>query len=168
MIISPYDIALYYLEVILEFDFTSEANEAGELSAEQTKALKSAGLVDDKLIVAVNSMLRDLSKSDNKIDFTANLKNKLTMNLAPVVVETVSETLTNGSHIKWTASHAHEIDPIHALNYGKVMTWGTAKKKGLGTRPNCKCGFEVVNHANLKPIERNLTIDNKNILEKTQ
>jgi hypothetical protein len=170
MIISPYDIALYYLDSVLDMDFYSSVNEDGKLSAGQVSTLKSSGFITDQMIVSVNNMLKDLAGSANidDIKWTDNIRNRLVMNIVPVVMEEIDSTLSNGSHIKWLPSFAAEIDPIHALNYGHVMTWSTAKKKELGTRFGCKCGFEVVNSANIKPIEQKLTVEGVNLVEKTQ
>jgi hypothetical protein len=171
MIINPYDIALYYLTDVIGFDFTSEQNaETGKLSADQTKDLKKSDAVTNEMIVSLNAMLKKLTKSKNfdDINWSANLQNHLIMHLVPVVVEEIDKSLSNGSHIKWIASFAKEIDPIHALNYGHTMTWGTAKKKELGTRPNCKCSFEVVNWKKQKELEKNLTLEGVNLVEKTQ
>lgn len=45
--------------------------------------------------------------------------------------------------VRWLPSCAEEIDPHHALNYGKTMTISQARAKGLG-KGRCQCSFEVV------------------------
>lgn len=81
------------------------------------------------------------SRKEGRAIYARNLYNTVVGTLSTGITEQYMAAAGDGKMLQWLPSDAREIDPHHALNYGKVMKVETAKAKELGTRYGCKCGW---------------------------
>jgi hypothetical protein len=142
---NPWEMAENYLDT-LGIDWTNLYNDRGGIHRAQLTIMQNAPFFSDLIIANTRQTIMRLEKSANKknINFAANVKNTMIGTVATGMTETIHEKADPDKLIVWDASFAEEIDPLHALNYGKTMKLSTAKGKGLGTRYGCKCGMLFV------------------------
>jgi hypothetical protein len=134
-------------ETLVEgIDFDNMHNDSGGLTRASLKQINK--LPDNELIKDVKKnarkTIKKLEASANKkeIDFGRNVELTTTGTVQAELVNSVD--IKDDQMIEWLPSDADEADPQHARNYNKVMTWATAKRKGLSTRIGCKCGAKVI------------------------
>jgi hypothetical protein len=157
---NPWEMAELYLES-LGINFDDIYNDRGGIHRAQLTIMQNAGLFSAEVIANTRQTIARLEKSANKknINFTANVKNTMIGTIATGITESIHEKADPDKLIIWDPSFADEIDPLHALNYGKTMKLSTAKKKELGTRYGCKCGMTfVINDPELNELKKRLTI----------
>lgn len=152
----PAELASRYLALI-GVNYESIYNDDNGMTRAQLSILSGARFFKDIKGNAYKTIHRLHASANRKnIDFGANLKNTLEGTVSAGIMEKLDDTLTAAEQkkiiIKWLPSSADEQDPFHALNYGKTMTLYDARKKGLGTRYGCQCGFEVVSRTDAKQL----------------
>jgi hypothetical protein len=140
--INPWELAEQYL-LSLGIDWDDLYNDRGGIRREQLTIMQNAPFFSDLIIANTRQTINRLEKSANKknINFAANVMNTMIGTVATGITETIHQETPPETLIIWTASFADEIDPLHAVNYGRTMTLKTAQKKELGTRYGCKCGM---------------------------
>lgn len=169
MDIYPDEIARNWLEA-QGIDWEALANGRGGLAAAQLKILREAArffgvpeLVTNarKTIDRVDksqTMQATRSKKEGRAVYARNLYNTIVGTLSSGITEQYMEAASEEQLLKWLPSDAEEIDPHHALNYGKVMKVKTAKAKELGTRYGCKCGWHFISEsATIKALNKQFT-----------
>lgn len=156
--IYPDEIAREWLEA-QGIDWLALANGRGGIQAAQLAILRAAarffgvpGLVDNarETIARVNRsqvMQEAKSAAAGRAIYARNLKNTIVGTLSSAITEQYMAAAEPGQFLKWLPSDAREIDPQHALNYGKTMKVETAKTKELGTRYGCKCGWHFISES---------------------
>lgn len=103
-----------------------------------------------------------LEKSQNKVNFDANLKNTLagTVQFSFMnSLENLPKSTKQNTIIQWMPSSSDEHRIEHALNYGKTMTLQQALDRGLGLDYGCKCGMRI------KTNEKEMSKQLKNMME---
>lgn len=155
MDIYPDQIAREWLEA-QGIDWDEIANERGGITSAQLAILRDAAkhFGVPELVENARATINRVSQSqalmaaraikEGRAVYARNLKNTVIGTLSTGITEQYYDKVNPKKMIKWLPSDADEIDPHHALNYGKVMTVATAEKKELGTRYGCKCGFRFV------------------------
>lgn len=158
MDIYPDEIARKWLESN-GMSWEEVANSRGGITAAQLKILRKAAtffgvpeLVDNarKTIARVErSQVKEAarSKAEGRAIYARNLYNTIVGTLSTGITERYMEAAGDDQMLQWLPSDAREIDPHHALNYGKVMKVETAEKKELGTRYGCKCGWRFLSES---------------------
>lgn len=158
MDIYPDQIAREWLDA-QGIDWEEMANGRGGVSAAQLTILRQAarffgipGLVDNarQTIARVekSQVLQAVrSKAEGRAIYARNLYNTVVGTLSTGITEQYMEAAESGKLLTWLPSDAEEIDPHHALNYGKTMTVKTAQAKELGTRYGCKCGWRFASES---------------------
>ena len=146
----PHLIALEIL-FLLNIDTNELYEEETETFTDKAVLLfASAGTLGLFLKKNARLTLARLKSSKNPaIRYARNLELTLSGSLSSAIMEKVESEFDGSSVlIKWITSSAHDQDPFHSLQYGKVMTLKQAKSLGLGIRFGCQCGFEFVKKSN--------------------
>ena len=121
-------------------------NKRNGIQQAQLTVLHSIPVMGSEIAKNARTTIKRLSKSANKknLDYSANLQNTIKGTVASGVTQVIDEEIPDTTMIQWLPSHADEIDPQHARNYGKQMTKEQALQLGLGTRYGCKCGMKIL------------------------
>lgn len=155
MDVYPDQIAREWLEA-QGIDWEQIANEHGGIKAAQLAILREAAehFGAPELVENARDTIARVSQSqvlmaaraakEGRAIYARNLKNTIVGTLSTAITEQYYKQGNPDQMIKWLPSDAEEIDPHHALNYGKVMKLQTAQAKELGTRYGCKCGFQFL------------------------
>lgn len=169
MDIYPDEIARKWLDR-QGIDWEALANGRGGLAAAQLKVLRDAArffgvpelVKNARATIARVEQSQVLqatrSRKEGRAIYARNLYNTVVGTLSTAITEQYMEAAGDGKLLKWLPSDAEEIDPHHALNYGKVMKVETAKAKELGTRYGCKCGWHFISEsATISALNRKFT-----------
>lgn len=158
MKIFPHELAAQYLAFI-GVNYAKIYNDENGMTRAQLNILSGAKFFKDIKGNAYKTIHRLHASANRKnIDFGANLKNTLEGTVSAGIMEAIDNNIPESEQKKiigtWLPSSADEQDPFHALNYGKTMSLYDARKKGLGTRWGCQCGFEVKTPSGVKKMNQ--------------
>jgi hypothetical protein len=155
LVINPSEIALSYL-IAQGIEFDDVYNDNDGVTRTQLSILVGMKFFTKETKTNLYKTIHRLHASANKknINFAANIKNTLVGTVSSTLVESldVKAKEDKGILIRWLPSSADEADPMHSLNYGKIMTMGVAIQKGLGVRYGCQCGMEILHKSDAKKL----------------
>lgn len=157
MKIYPHELAAQYLAAI-GVSYDAIYNDDDGIKRAQLNILSGAFFYRELKKNAYKTIHRLHASANRKnLDFAANLKNTLEGTVSAGLMETLDSSIPVAEQKKimgtWLPSSADEQDPFHALNYGKTMSLYEARKRGLGTRWGCQCGFEVKQPNGVKSLD---------------